>query len=97
MDEEEMRVPLDETGEQRRSGQRDRHRVTRRRDLRLRTHGLDFVAAHEHGPALMRRAVAVPDSIRDEKGWRTGRSGAASTAPALCSGQTRAQRDQTDD
>ena len=64
-------------------GQRDRHASLGAVICAFGPDGLDFVAAHEHGPAVVRRAVAVPDSIRDEKGWRTDRRGAASTAPGL--------------
>ena len=66
---QQMRVPFDETRQERRARQIDRRRVARHSQLRPRTNRFDAVAAHQHGPTIVRLTVdAVPNARGNEQG-----------------------------
>jgi hypothetical protein len=72
--EEHVRMPLDETGEQRRASQIDCRCIARYAELRARPDRFDAIAAYENGPTLVWLILdAVPHAgWHEERGvlWR---------------------------
>ena len=82
---QQVRVPLDETRQERRARQSDSHRVGGHGHLSSRPHRLDAFSANEHHPTVVRRVGdGVPYSIGHEQRRRAdGRRGSAASPSTL--------------